>query len=80
MPIRQQRADAVRVAKTMKLNCGEGFCKWLALIPLLPTLGLAGLKVIPPRTTLALFRFGKLDRVYSKCVLPLLLLLVLLLL
>lgn len=49
-----------------QLGCGEAFCKWLALIPLIPTLGLAGLTSIPPRTTVAVFRFGKLDQVYSR--------------
>ena len=65
MQLRASRIEMVRQNKNLKLTFSERFCKYLGSILLLPTLGLAGIISVPPKTTLAVFRFGKLDRVIS---------------
>jgi hypothetical protein len=52
-------------AKARRLNCGELFCKFLGALSTLPTLGLSGLITVDSNTVVAIFRFGKLDRVIN---------------
>ena len=60
MQMRAQRSASVQAAKSLKLSASEYFCKYLGGIVLIPTLFLGGIISVPPRTTLAVFRFGKL--------------------
>jgi len=64
-----ERVAALRAlvteAKQKRLNCGELVCKWLGALVTLPTLGLSGLICVDTNTSLAIFRFGKLDRLIT---------------
>lgn len=60
-------AARVEAAKAQKLTVSEWICsKGLGTLLTLPFLGLTGLTSVPTNTTLAIFRFGKLDRVIKK--------------
>lgn len=59
-------AKRVLEAKSRKLTCSEWCIKALGALFTLPTLGLSGLIIVPANTSVAIMRFGKLDRVISK--------------
>ena len=53
-------ARKVEAAKAERLSVSESLCIFLGVLLTLPTLGLSGLRVVPPNTRMAVFRFGKL--------------------
>jgi len=55
----------VAEAKARRMGCGEHICQCLGLLACLPTLGLCQFVTVPANTKIAIFRFGKLDRVLS---------------
>jgi regulator of protease activity HflC (stomatin/prohibitin superfamily) len=59
-------ARRVDAAKAERLTIAEYFLKGLGCLATLPTLGLSGFMSVPTRTTVAVFRFGKLDRIIRK--------------
>jgi regulator of protease activity HflC (stomatin/prohibitin superfamily) len=59
-------ARRVEAAKSERLNFGEHLLKGLGALSTVFTLGLSGFTTVPPRTTIAVFRFGKLDRVLRR--------------
>ena len=59
-------ARKVADAKAKKLTCFEWCLKGLGALSTLPFLGLTGLIVVPANTSVAIMRFGKLDRVLSE--------------
>jgi len=67
-------ARKVAAAKAERLSCCEWLCIGLGCLSTLPLLGLPNLRVVPPNTRLAVFRFGKLAATVRApgltCVLP----------
>lgn len=53
----------VTAAKNVKLNAFEHLVKGLGALFTLPFLGLTGFTTVPANTRVAIFRFGKLDRI-----------------
>ena len=53
-------ARKVDAAKSARTSVAEHLCTCLAGLLTLPLLGLPGLRINPPNTRLAVFRFGKL--------------------
>jgi SPFH domain / Band 7 family len=53
-------ARKVAAAKAESISFGEMICVSLGCLSTLPFLGLNGLRIVPPNTRLAVFRFGKL--------------------
>ena len=65
-PLRTQRINMVRETKALKLTVTEQFLKYFGGLFALPFLGLTCIRNIPTKTTQAIFRFGKLDRVITE--------------
>ncbi len=53
-------------AKNKRLTCFEHLLKGLGALMTVPFLGLTGLIVVPANTSVAIMRYGKLDRVINE--------------
>lgn len=66
-PLRQQRITMVRETKALKMTVSEVFLKYFGgLVFAAPFAYLNCIRNVPTKTTMAVFRFGKLDHVISK--------------